>query len=71
MIHLEQRIKPEVNALDKSEYQIKLDQITTLVEKEDYEGALEIVETNDWRRVKSVRTLCMVCLLYTSDAADD
>jgi DNA replication protein DnaC len=72
MINLEQRIKPEVNALDKSEYQIKLDQITKLVEKEDYEGALEIVETIDWRRVKSVRTLCMVADIFeVNDMLED
>lgn len=58
--------------MDKSEYQIKLDQITTLVEKEDYEGALEIVETIDWRRVKSVRTLCMVADIYeVNDMLED
>jgi hypothetical protein len=72
MINLEQRIKPEVNALDKTEYQIKLDQITTLVEKQDYEGALEIVETIDWRRVKSVRTLCMVADIFeVNDMLED
>ena len=57
--------------MDKSEYQIKLDQITTLVEKEDYEGALEIVETIDWRRVKSVRTLCMVADIYEVNDGKD
>ena len=58
--------------MDKSEYQIKLDQITTLVEKEDYEGALEIVETIDWRRVKSVRTLCMVADIFeVNDRLED
>ncbi|MGI6011884.1 MAG: tetratricopeptide repeat protein [Ruminococcus sp.] len=58
--------------MDKTEYQIKLDQITTLVEKQDYEGALEIVETIDWRRVKSVRTLCMVADIFeVNDMLED
>ncbi len=58
--------------MDKTEYQIKLDQITTLVEKEDYEGALEIAESIDWRRVKSVRTLCMVADIFeVNDMLED
>ena len=43
--------------MDKTEYQIKLDQINKLVDARDYKGALGVVETIDWRRVKSVRTL--------------
>lgn len=50
--------------MDKTEYKIKLDQINALVDANDYEGALEIVDSIDWRRVKSVRTLCMVADIY-------
>lgn len=50
--------------MDKTEYKIKLDQINALVDENDYEGALEVVESIDWRRVKSVRTLCMVADIY-------
>ena len=50
--------------MDKTEYQIKLDQINKLVDARDYKGALGVVETIDWRRVKSVRTLCMVADIY-------
>lgn len=58
--------------MDKTEYQIKLDQINELVDKQDFEGALEIVDTIDWRRVKSVRTLCMVADIYeVNDRLDD
>lgn len=65
-------LKTEVNTLDKTEYQIKLDQINELVDKQDFEGALEIVDTIDWRRVKSVRTLCMVADIYeVNDRLDD
>lgn len=50
--------------MDKTEYQIKLDEIGRRVEARDYEGALEIVQGIDWRRVKSVRTLNMVADIY-------
>lgn len=50
--------------MDKTEYRMKLDEINTLVEAQDYEGALAIADSIDWRRVKSVRTLCMVADIY-------
>lgn len=53
--------------MDKNEYQIKLDQINKLVDARDYKGALGVVETIDWRRVKSVRTLCMVADIYEAN----
>ena len=53
--------------MDKTEYQIKLDQINKLVDARDYKGALGVVETIDWRRVKSVRTLCMVADIYEAN----
>lgn len=50
--------------MDKTEYRMKLDEINRLVEAQDYEGALVIADSIDWRRVKSVRTLCMVADIY-------
>lgn len=50
--------------MDKTEYRMKLDEINRLVEAQDYEGALTIADSIDWRRVKSVRTLCMVADIY-------
>ncbi len=50
--------------MDKTEYRMKLDEINRLVEAQDYEGALAIADSIDWRRVKSVRTLCMVADIY-------
>ena len=43
---------------------MKLDEINSLVDAQDYEGALQIADTIDWRRVKSIRTLCMVADIY-------
>ena len=50
--------------MDKTEYRMKLDEINSLVDAQDYEGALQIADTIDWRRVKSIRTLCMVADIY-------
>ena len=50
--------------LDKAEYQSRLEELNSLVKKEDYEGALAVVEAVDWRRVKSLRTLGMVADVY-------
>ncbi|MFA4034073.1 hypothetical protein ACEG19_09300 [Blautia stercoris] len=50
--------------LDKKEYRARLDEINSLVEKQDYREALNVVETIEWRRVRSARTLCMVSEIY-------
>lgn len=54
----------EVKILDKKEYRARLDEINSLVEKQDYREALNVVETIEWRRVRSARTLCMVSEIY-------
>lgn len=59
--------KLEVNIVDKAEYRVMLDKITALADAGDYTGALPIVEQIDWRRVKSVRTLCMVSEIYEAN----
>lgn len=53
--------------MDKAEYRSKLEQLTSLANKEDYKGALEIVESVDWRRVKSISTLSMVADVYEAN----
>lgn len=50
--------------MDKYEYQAKLEEINKLVDRQDYEGAAAIADTIEWKRVRSVRTLCMVSELY-------
>lgn len=50
--------------MDKYEYEAKLEEINSLVGKEDYEGAAGIADTIEWKRVRSVRTLCMVSEIY-------
>lgn len=53
--------------MDKYEYNLKLEEITKLVEQENYEEALDIADTIDWRRVRNVRTLCMVSEIYEAN----
>ncbi len=56
-----------VTIVDKEEFRIKLDEINHLVEKKDYKGAMEVVDSIDWRRVKNVRTLCVVGEIYAAN----
>ncbi len=53
--------------MDKAEYQSRLEELNSLVKKEDYEGALAVVEAVDWQRVKSLRTLGMVADVYEAN----
>ena len=46
--------------MDKYEYKLKLEQLNTLVEAKDYKTAAQIASGINWRKVKSVATLCMV-----------
>ncbi len=56
-----------VNVLDKEEFRIKLEDINKLVQLKDYKGAMSIVDSIDWRRVKNVRTLCVVGEIYAAN----
>lgn len=53
--------------MDKEEFRIKLEEINKLVQKKDYKGAMGIVDSIDWRRVKNVRTLCVVGEIYAAN----
>ncbi len=54
--------------LDKYEYNLKLEEIDKLVDQGDYEEAAKLADTIDWRRVRNVRTLCLISEIY--EAAD-
>ncbi|MDO4307949.1 MAG: hypothetical protein Q4C77_14095 [Eubacteriales bacterium] len=56
-----------MNILDKEEFRIKLEEINHLVELKDYKGAMSVVDSIDWRRVKNVRTLCVVGEIYAAN----
>ena len=53
--------------MDKEEFRVKLEEINHLVEAKDYEGAMKVVDSIDWRRVKNVRTLCVVGEIYAAN----
>ena len=56
-----------MNILDKEEFRVKLGEINKLVEARDYKGAMQIVDSIDWRCVKNVRTLCVVGEIYAAN----
>lgn len=56
-----------MNILDKEEFRVKLEEINKMVEVQDYKGAMQIVDSIDWRRVKNVRTLCVVGEIYAAN----
>lgn len=53
--------------LDKEEFRVKLEEINHLVEQKDYKGAMNVVDSIDWSRVKNVRTLCVVGEIYAAN----
>ncbi|WP_367566321.1 tetratricopeptide repeat protein [Lacrimispora sp.] len=50
--------------MDKYEFNIKVEQIKKLVGKNDYETAMKIADTIDWRRVRNINLLSMVATVY-------
>lgn len=50
--------------MDKYEFNIKVEQIKKLINKGDYETAMKIADTIDWRRVRSTSLLTMVAQVY-------
>ena len=54
----------EMQKMDKYEFNIKVEQIKKMVNKGDYETAMKIADTIDWRRVRNVNILSMVATIY-------
>ncbi|MCD8068820.1 MAG: hypothetical protein LUE87_08030 [Lachnospiraceae bacterium] len=50
--------------MDKAEYRIRTDEIKDLIADGEYGEAAEIADEIDWRRVKSVKMLCIISDLY-------
>ena len=50
--------------MDKYEYRLKAEQIEKLVKKKDYQTAVKIADTIDWRRAKNLNMLYIVADLY-------
>ena len=50
--------------MDKYEYKVKTEQMLGYVERKQYQKAMEIADTIDWRRVKSASMLSSVSEIY-------
>ena len=50
--------------MDKYEFNIKVEQIKKMSAKGDYETAMKIADTIDWRRVRNVNILSMAASVY-------
>ncbi len=50
--------------MDKYEFNVKVEQIRKLVNKEDYETAMKIADGIDWKKVRNANLLSMVALVY-------
>ncbi|MBO4374167.1 MAG: hypothetical protein J5829_03575 [Lachnospiraceae bacterium] len=50
--------------MDKYERRVRVNQILSLIDRDEFGEALEIADTIDWRTEKSVRTLRMVSEVY-------
>lgn len=50
--------------MDKYEFNIKVEQLRKLVNKGDYETALKIVDSIDWKKVRNANLLSMVAQVY-------
>ena len=60
-------LKHEVKKVNKYEYNLKLEEIKKLIDKQDYKVAAEIADSIEWKRVRNVRTLCMVSEIYEAN----
>lgn len=50
--------------MDKYEYKLKNDEIKSLIRQREFQKAVELADTIDWTRVRSVNTLCQISDLY-------
>ena len=57
-------ITKEVDTLDKYEYKLRSEEIKSLIRERDFVKAVEIADTIDWTRVRSVSMLCTISDLY-------
>ena len=60
-------LRKEVSAVDKEEYKVRLETIRTLAGDGDFKTAAEVADSVDWKRVKNVRTLCMIAEIYEAN----
>ena len=50
--------------MDKYEYKVRADEIKNMVASKQYAEAMQVADTIDWRRVKSIMMLTIVSDIY-------
>ena len=50
--------------MDKYEYKLRSEEIKSLIKEREFTKAVEIADTIDWSRVRSVSMLCTISDLY-------
>ena len=53
--------------VDKNEYNLKLQEIDKLVDQGNYAAAAAAADQIDWKRVRNVRTLCLISEIYEAE----
>ena len=53
--------------MDKNEYNLKLEEINRLVDEGNYSEAARVADEIEWKRVRNVRTLCLVSEIYEAE----
>ena len=53
--------------MDKYEFKVRSEEIDKLIREGDYAAAVEIADTIDWSKVKSIKTLCRISDLYKAN----
>ncbi len=53
-----------MDELDKYEYNLKLEEIDKLVDQGNYTEAASLADSIDWKRVRNIRTLCLISEIY-------
>lgn len=50
--------------MDKYEYELKYEEIRKKIKEREFQEAVEIADTIDWKKIRSVSTLCQISDLY-------
>ena len=53
--------------MDKYEYKVRVEEIHNLISEGELAKAVDIADTIDWSRVKSIQTLCKISDLYKAN----
>lgn len=57
--------------MDKYEFNLKVEQIKKKVEQKDFQTAMKIADTIDWRRVRNANLLASIADIYETNGEYD